>query len=259
MKKILYATIAVSLFTVTAHAKDLSLTAGYGFTDYSGPHGTRNTMTAELKNKFKSGAAVFTLSQGTRDYGQGDSWNAVQGRGTIWYNWNPWISTKSGIAIAENTPVFSRRDLQQDISLKVIPRTLLTLGYRYATYFDDTDVNAWSGGLALYTGPLITSWRYTHYDTVGIGSSYSHIVSLRLNDSKGSGNTQLWLSKGTGAYTYEWDPETRKGKLKSISLRRVQPLTEALSLGLTVGKQWYDTPIDSYHSLQGMADITWRF
>ncbi len=259
MKRILYTSIAVGLLTATAEAKDLSLTAGYNFTDYSGVHGTRHISSVEIKNKLESGAAVFNISQGKRDYGQGESWDALQGRGTLWYNWNPWLSSKTGIAIAENTPVFSRKDLQQDISLKLIPQTLLTFGYRYANYFDDTNMNAWSGGFSLYTGPFITSWRYTYYDTVGIGSSYSNIISLRLNDSNGSGNTQLWLSKGTGAYAYEWDPETRKGKLKSISLRRVQSLTKQLSLGLTVGKQWYDTPVDNYHSLQGVADITWTF
>lgn len=258
MKRTLLTSFVLGAVSLPA-AAELTLTAGYDFTDYSGSHGTRNVVFSELKTKLDHGAAVFNISEGKRDYGHGEDWDALRGRATVWYNWNQWLSSKTGVALAENTPVFARRDLQQDISLKVVRNTLFTLGYRYANYFGDTDVNAFSGGIALYTGPFITTWRYTHYDTEDAGGSYSHIVSLRMNDKKGKGNTQLWLSRGTGAYTYDWSPDTRKGTLKSVSLRRIQPLTEQLTLGLTLGKQWYDTPVDKYHSLQAVADIAWQF
>lgn len=259
MKKVLPILFIAGGLPLCAEASNLSLTAGYDYTDYSSEHGTRNIMFTELKNKLEHGAAVFNLSQGQRDFGQGDSWDAMRGRATLWYNWNQWLSTKTGIAIAENTPVFARKDVQQDISLKLIPRTVFTFGYRYANYFGDTDVNSLSGGVTLYTGPFITSWRYTHYDTQDAGTSYSHVVSLRMNDWKGNGNTQLWLSRGTGAYTYDWSPDTLKGNLKSISLKRMQPLNDRLTLAFTLGKQWYDTPVDNYSGLQAVADITWQF
>ncbi|BDO51528.1 hypothetical protein TUM1881_41020 [Escherichia coli] len=70
---------------------------------------------------------------------------------------------------------------------------------------------------------------------------------------------QLWLSRGTGAYTYDWTPETRYGSMKSVSLQRIQPLTEQLNLGLTAGKVWYDTPTDDYNGLQLAAHLTWKF
>lgn len=259
MKRILFASTVLAAVSLPAAAADFTLSAGYDFTDYSGEHGTRNVMFSELKTKLDNGAAVFNISEGTRDYGHGESWDAFRGRATVWYNWNQWLSSKTGIAIAENTPVFARQDVQQDVSLKLLPKTLFTFGYRYANYFGDTDVDAFSGGVSLYTGPFVTTWRYTHYDTEDAGGSYSHVVSLRMNDWKGKGNTQLWLSRGTGAYTYDWAPDTRKGTLKSVSLRRNQPLTEQLILGLTLGKQWYDTPVDNYHSLQAVADINWQF
>ncbi|MGI7010415.1 YaiO family outer membrane beta-barrel protein [Citrobacter braakii] len=259
MKRTLFVSLILSTASLPAEATDLKLTAGYDFTDYSARHGTRNVMFSELKTQIDDGTAVFNISEGRRDYDNGESWNALRGRATVWYNWNQWLSTKTGLAIAENTPVFARRDAQQDISVKVLPKTVFTFGYRYASYFDDTDVNAFSGGISLYTGPFITSWRYTHYDTEDAGGSYSHIVSLRLNDLNGKGNTQLWVSRGTGAYTYDWSPDTKKGTLKSISLRRNQPLTDQLTLGLALGKQWYDTPVESYHSQQILADLTWQF
>ena len=47
--------------------------------------------------------------------------------------------------------------------------------------------------------------------------------------------------------------------MKSISLQRIQPLTEQLNLGLTAGKVWYDTPTDDYNGLQLAARLTWKF
>ena len=44
--------------------------------------------------------------------------------------------------------------------------------------------------------------------------------------------------------------------MKSISLQRIQPLTEQLNLGLTAGKVWYDTPTDDYNGLQLAAHLT---
>lgn len=261
MNKILFVSLMIGTASIpsVAVATDMSMRAGYDFIDYSGEHGTRKSIFSELKTNIDNGVAVFNLSEGRRNYGNGDSWNALRGHTTVWYNWNQWLSTKTALSISENTPVFSRRDAQQDVSIKVIPKTVFTLGYRYANYFGNTDVNAFSGGISLYTGPFITSWRYTHYDTEDSGGSYSHIVSVRINDMNGKGNTQLWMSRGTGAYTYDWSPDTKRGTLKSISLRRNQPLTEVLTIGLTLGKQWYDTPVSSYHSQQVLTDITWQF
>ncbi len=103
---------------------------------------------------------------------------------------------------------------------------------------------------------MISSYRYTHYDSSDAGGSYSNMISVRLNDPRGTGYTQLWLSRGTGAYTYDWTPETRYGSMKSVSLQRIQPLTEQLNLGLTAGKVWYDTPTDDYNGLQLAAHLT---
>lgn len=44
--------------------------------------------------------------------------------------------------------------------------------------------------------------------------------------------------------------------MKSVSLQRIQPLTEQLNLGLTAGKVWYDTPTDDYNGLQLAAHLT---
>ena len=240
-------TLLVPFFfsALPAYAGLTSITAGYDFTDYSGEHGNRNLAYAELVAKVENATLLFNLSQGRRDY-ETEHFNATRGQGAVWYKWNNWLTTRTGIAFADNTPVFARQDFRQDINLALLPKTLFTTGYRYTKYYDDVEVNAWQGGVSLYTGPVITSYRYTHYDSSDAGSSYSNMISVRLKDPRGAGYTQLWLSRGTGAYTYDWTPETRYGSMKSISLQRIQPLTEQLNLGLTAGKVWYDTPTDDY-------------
>lgn len=259
MKKILIASIVLTSISASAKANDVSLNAGYEYINYSGDHGKRNLSFIELRNKLEDGNTVFNLSYGERDYGGGRSWDSVRARATVWYKWNKWLSSRTSLAVAENTPVFARKDFQQDVSLKILPDTIFTVGYRYANYFEDIDVNAWSGGVAWYVGSFIASWRYTHYDTQEIGGSYSHLLSVRMNDKNSSGYTQLWLGRGNGAYTYDWAPDTKKGTIKSVNLKRTQPLNEYITLGLSAGKQWYKTPVDKYHNLQGMADITWYF
>ena len=208
--------------------------------------------------KVENATLLFNLSQGRRDY-ETEHFNATRGQGAVWYKWNNWLTTRTSIAFADNTPVFACQDFRQDISLALLPKTLFTTGYRYTKYYDDVEVDAWQGGISLYTGPVITSYRYTHYDSSDAGGSYSNMISVRLNDPRGTGYTQLWLSRGTGAYTYDWTPETRYGSMKSISLQRIQPLTEQLNLGLTAGKVWYDTPTDDYNGLQLAAHLTWKF
>ncbi|XNM77624.1 YaiO family outer membrane beta-barrel protein [Escherichia coli] len=123
-----------------------------------------------------------------------------------------------------NTPVFARRDFRQDIDLALLPKMLFTTGYRYTKYYDDVEVIP-TRRLSLYTGPVITSYRYTHYDSSDAGGSYSNMISVRLNDPRGTGHTQLWLA-AEQALTPMTDARTRYGSMKSVSLQRIQPLTE---------------------------------
>ncbi|MBB2440496.1 YaiO family outer membrane beta-barrel protein, partial [Escherichia coli] len=116
-----------------------SITAGYDFTDYSGEHGNRNLAYAELVAKVENATLLFNLSQGRRDY-ETEHFNATRGQGAVWYKWNNWLTTRTGIAFADNTPVFARQDFRQDINLALLPKTLFTTGYRYTKYYDDVEV-----------------------------------------------------------------------------------------------------------------------
>ncbi|RDA61927.1 YaiO family outer membrane beta-barrel protein [Hafnia paralvei] len=201
----------------------------------------------------------MNVSRGARDFGHGGSFHGARGRATVWYDWSPLLSTRTGLSLGDNGPVFVRREVLNDFNLKLLKGTVLTAGGRHASYWHNTEVNAFSAGGALYTGPVILAYRYTTYDTVGVGGSYSHLASIRLRDSQGLGYTQLFVSTGTGAYTYDWSPTVRNGKLYSFSLKRVQPLTPNVDLNLVAGKQWFETPATSYSGINGQLALTWRW
>lgn len=257
MKKILTLPGLVLLAIPVAGMATESLSVSYDYTNYSADHGVKNIIFADLKHKLDHGAIVLGISQGNRDYGNGEDFDGTRGRASLWYDWTPVLSTRSGISLGTNSPVFVRRELLNDFNLKLVKNTVLTLGGRHAQYYNNTEVNAWSAGGAFYTGPLITTYRYTRYDTVGAGNSESHLLSIRLRDMQGNGYTQIFASTGTGAYTYDWTPETRNGKLHSLSLKRLQPFTEEISLVMVFGKQWFDTPVKSYSGINGMLGIEW--
>lgn len=246
--------------TLPAYGMTLDgLTVGYDHTGYSTGYGTKNIAYAELKSVFDSSAAVMNVSRGSRDYNHGESFQGTRGRMTVWYDWNPLLSTRTGLSLGDNSPVFVRREVLNDFNLKLLKGTVLTVGGRHAIYYNNTEVNAFSAGGAWYTGPVILTYRYTTYDSIGAGGSYSHLASIRLKDSQGLGYTQFFASTGTGAYTYDWSPTVRSGKLHSLILKRVQPLTENVDLNLVAGKQWFETPVTSYSGLNVQLAVTWRW
>ena len=100
--------LAAAIFsTLPAYAGLTSITAGYDFTDYSGDHGNRNLAYAELVAKVENATLLFNLSQGRRDY-ETEHFNATRGQGAVWYKWNNWLTTRMGIAFADNTPLPAR-------------------------------------------------------------------------------------------------------------------------------------------------------
>lgn len=238
-------------------ASDNQLAVGYAYTDYSGGHGDKNILFAELKNKIEKGTLVSSLETGGRNYVDNEKKrNGTRGKMTFYYDWNPRLTTRSAGAIADKTEMFARYELLHDFNFKFLKGTVFTVGGRHAHYYDDVNVNSWSAGISYYTGPVMLSWRYSRYnDTSEAGNSYSHVASLKLKDKSGRGNTQLWVGTGTGAYTYDWTPELRKGKQHSVSLRRLQPLTERLALSVAVGKHWYELPLYHYTGFTGQLSL----
>ncbi|EBY9583087.1 YaiO family outer membrane beta-barrel protein, partial [Salmonella enterica subsp. enterica serovar Newport] len=145
-----------------AHGMTLDgLTLGYDHTGYSDGYGTKNVVFAELKSVFDRGAAVANVARGYRGYDHGESFQGTRGRVTVWYDWSPLLSTRSGLSLGDNSPVFVRREVLNDFNLKLVKGTLLTVGGRHASYFHNTEVNSFSAGGTWYIGPVILAYRYT--------------------------------------------------------------------------------------------------
>ncbi len=66
-------------------------------------------------------ATLLLIFPGRRDY-ETEHFNATRGRGAVWYKWNNWLTTRTSIAFADNTPVFACRDFRQDISPALLPK-----------------------------------------------------------------------------------------------------------------------------------------
>ncbi|EFN8783522.1 TPA: YaiO family outer membrane beta-barrel protein [Escherichia coli] len=241
-----------------AYAELKSISAGYDFVDYSGDKGSRKQTYAEIVANVEKSTLLLNISHGRRIY-ENESFNAVRGQGVVWYKWNEWMTTRTGISFADNSPVFAPQDFRQDVNVNVLPKTVFSTGYRHTKYYSDNRVNSWHAGISLYTGPLITNYRYIHYNSGHTGNSYGNLLSFRLRDSNNNGYTQIWIGYGTSAYHYDWMPVTLYGRTKSVNLQRIQPLNSDISLGLSVGQTWYNTPTHDYRGLQLASNLIWKF
>ena len=92
--------------------------------------------------------------------------------------------------------MFARHKLIQEFNFKPARNLLLTGGARYSKYASGTNVKALSAGGTFYFKPGFVTYRFTRYDTSGLGNSSAHLVTMRLKDPFGSnGSTQLWLDR----------------------------------------------------------------
>ncbi|HAX5097621.1 TPA: YaiO family outer membrane beta-barrel protein [Escherichia coli] len=247
------------LLCFSVYSAPVNVQIWHEYTDYSGGYGKRNVTNMELNNKVYNGALIAGFATGERRFDNGKSFHGNKGKVTLYYNWLPSFYTRTGVSFADDSPVFARREVFNDLNFKIIKGGVFTVGGRHATYFEDNEVNSWNIGSSIYAGSLMLRYQYTRYYNAGPGQSYSHVASLRIKDEKGNGSTQLWFGGGTGAYTYDWMPESRAGKLYSLSLKRVQPLRKDLNINVSVGKQWFDTPVSSYSGVMGMFGLVYSF
>ena len=91
------------------------------------------------------------------------------------------------------------------------------------------------------------------------GESFGNLLSIRLRTLRGVGHTQLWLGQETWLHEYEWLPETQEGKVRSLTLRRYQPITRRTALGLAIGSAWYDTRAADYTSAHANLNVTYSW
>jgi len=247
--------LMAACFAPPALGAGIDFATGYEHTGFSDGQGSRDVARLEVSGKHGPATLIGNIASGRRRYGDDQRWDAMRGIGTLYYDWNRRLSTRTWATVASDSPVFARRELGNDFNLKVIDRTVLLLGMKRSEYYGGMDVNAWTIGASVYLSRWVARYRYTHYDLSDGGDSHGNVLSLKHKDRAGRGSTQLWIGQGTGVCAYDWTARLQGGRLKSISLRREQPWGEALTIGLGIGKAWYETPLGRYDGLSLSADL----
>jgi YaiO family outer membrane protein len=214
------------------------------YLSYSGDFGSRRVVNAESRLDTGTTVVSLGLSQGSRKAG-GDDFNATRVTATVVHNWSSRLSTRTSASIASDQPVFVTRELIQEVSFKPLPKTVLTVGGRYARYFGGIDALAWSVGAAQYFRGGMVSYRFSSFDVSHLGRSTGHLVSAKLQDPYGS--NQLWFGHGTALHDAVWLSEPEKGRYDNIEYRRVQPITSGVGLMLGVSRIWYKAEGAKFH------------
>lgn len=233
------------LCAATAQAADNKLMLNSERTNFTGLYG--KSMETSLIANTDRGATAFTLgaSYGKRDFGASSS-SAVRLSGTVYRDFGERFFTRSSLAIATNKPVFATREVSHDFNFKPVRSTVLTLGGKYARYFDNRDALSWSAGASFYFKAGLASYRYSSFDVTKLGRSQGHLGSLRIKDTRGAGSTQLWVGTGTSVHDQLHLPTTRGGKYRSFTLQRTQPLNNSVGINLGVGQARYEVGSDRY-------------
>lgn len=217
---------------VSASAESQQFSAGLG-----------SLRTATLEYKLKSGPTTFVLAPTIgRRSNTALHETAAGGAVTLYHDWNRTISTRSEAFFAEPKSPFAHVDLAQDVTAKVANAWAVTVGTRWARYSGGQEVWFASGGVRKYfTGGSI-SYRLTYIKPNTRSGYFAHLASFTLNDRKGDGKTQLWLSAGSASLSTRQLPDTFRGSDYSAFIRRVQPLGERTALLLSTGVTSYDRP-----------------
>lgn len=214
-------------------------------TDFSDDFGQRQVGEVTWSSRWNATTAVIQLAQGSRDYGDED-FSASRFQGSLYHDWSDRFYTRTSAAVATNSPVFALHDITQEVNFKAAPGVVATGALRHLRYYGDRDALAWSAGGTVYFRGGFANYRYSSFDVDDLGRTHGHLASVRINDARGPGQTQLWLGAGTSLHEYDVLPTLSEGKLRAIALRRLQPISAQVALDLTVGRTWYDTGETDY-------------
>lgn len=242
--KLACAFIAMSV-AFPANAATDEVSGQVEYTDFTKGFGNREVGTVEYNKDLGETAIILSGSYGRREFSS-VTFEAARASATLYHDWSDRFYTRTSAAAATNDPVFATREVIQDLNFKIQPQTVLLAGGKYTRYFGGVDAISWTlGGTQYFKGGFV-SYRYTGYDVEHVGNTHGHLVTLRVDDAKGPGNTQLWLGKGTSLHEQEFLPVISKGDVHSVAVKRIQPINSNLALELGLGHSWYDTGLAEY-------------
>lgn len=218
-----------------------SVTASAETQDFSDGRGSLRTGTLEYKIDLGDTTVVASPTIGTRRVA-GASATATAMGGAVYHDWSDRFSTRTQAFVAEQEPVFAHLDFAQDVTVKVAENTTITAGARWAEFFADREVSFVSIGARRYFKGGSIAYRLTRVNPDNRGAYFGHLVNLSVNDARGKGKTQLWLSTGAASATRLQLESNLAGKDRALMLRRTQPLNDRLALVASAGVSSYANP-----------------
>lgn len=242
-----------------ANAADTKVIASTERTNYSGALGKRFESSVETTTDLGETGFTISVSQGKRQVGD-DRFKSLRIGGVVYHDWSEKFYTRTSLGISSNKPVFATREAATDFNYKLLPNAVATVGAKYARYHQGRDVLSWSAGASVYFKGGLATYRFTAFDADKDGNGTGHLATLRLKDGRGAGYTQLWAGTGSSLHDADIFLAGNKGKYRSLSLQRVQPITGPVAISLSAGRSWFDTPANNYRGTTasiGLAISGW--
>ena len=198
-------------------------------------------MQAEYRHAGPETVLLITPVIGIRKIGA-VSETATGGSVTAYHDWSPVLSTRTQLFVAEDKSPFAHVDLSQDVNLKLAKRTALLLAGRYARYHGGQNVSFGTLGLRQYIGGVSLAYRATLTKPDGQRAFVAHLASVTVNDAKGAGKIQLWLSSGSASPGALGLHDSFRGQDRAAYVQRVQPISNKLAVTFAAGLSSYDRP-----------------
>lgn len=245
MKKATFLAVAASLVASSAHAQSFELLTELTHAQYSDGMGERTEGSVIASNDFGGATIVVEGKIGEREYADQTFKGHAVGA-DLYFDLSENVSSRTYASFGSNDPVFTRRIIGQEIMVKPVKDFVLTVGVSDREYFGNVDAMTYSAGPTLYFPQGFVKYTYTHYDIEDRDNTFSHLVTVRINDGSGEGYTQAWLGGGTSVQEYEFVVPSTKGDVVGVAARRVQPISDVIALTLGADYQWFDTPLINY-------------
>lgn len=237
---VLASTVAVSPLAAGSTQKQ-SVSASAETEDFSQDLGSLRSVKIEYKLEAEDTTVTFTPVIGERQ-SQTASETSIGVGVAVYQDWSTDLSTRTAVFISEEDPVFAQYDVAQDFSAKVAKETVVTIGGRWARFFGEQDVYFASAGARQYFKRGSIAYRLSLIDPEGRRPFLAHLVNLSLKDSKGEGQTRLWLSAGEASFARPQLGDQFDGSDIGGVIQRLQPFSDNLALTLTAGINRYGRP-----------------
>lgn len=210
--------------------------------EFSRDFGSLRSVRIEYKDVIDSTTVLFTPVIGTRR-SPANTETSIGGGLELYQKWGGNLSTRTAIFVSEDKQVFAKIDLAQDVTVGLGPQWTGTAGVRWAEYANGDKVLFLSAGARHYFNRGSIAYRGTYVHPNGSDGYIAHLANLTLNDARGRGRTQLWLSYGGTAIDRGLLDGQFRGSDYGGTLRRVQPLGNGrVDAVFVLGLTSYDNP-----------------